>query len=49
MEYLNVLQFIKQYEQDEDAQRVDELNELNEDAKKNIYNCNYNYIDIMEV
>ena len=34
MEYLNVLQFIKQYEQDEDAQRVDELNELNEDAKK---------------
>lgn len=49
MEFLNVLQFIKQYEQDEDARHVDELNELNEDTKNNIYNCSYNYIDIMEI
>ena len=38
MEYLNVLQFIKQYEEHEDAQRVDELNEMQADEIKSACN-----------
>ena len=49
MEYLNVLQFIKQYEQDEDAQRVDELNEMEADEIARACNSSFNYVNLMEV
>ncbi|MBO7695873.1 MAG: hypothetical protein J6T10_24845 [Methanobrevibacter sp.] len=48
MEYLNVLQFIKQFETTEELQRVDIINEVdinNED----LYNSNFNYVNEMEV
>lgn len=49
MEYLNVLQFIKQYEEHEDAQRVDELNEMQADEIAHAYNSNFDYVNLMEV
>ena len=49
MEFLNVLQFIKQYEQEENAQRVDELNEMQADEITRACNSNFNFIDIMEI
>lgn len=49
MEYLSIIDFIKQYEQNEDAQRVDEINEMQADEIKNACNSNFNFIDIMEV
>ena len=46
MEYLNVLQFINNYETEEEAQRVETLQEV--ETIEKLYNNNFNFINEME-
>jgi len=44
---MDVLKFIEEYEKKEEAEKIEGLAEV--DIIDNLYNSNFNYIDIMEV
>ena len=47
MEYFNIYDFIQNFSSKEEAERVEDLQEVNDINA--LYNSNFNYIDIMEV